>query len=972
MSIYLYNDRNSARWIGWNEPKFATCLQVFFRLCYGIFERMCLLRPDAYQEDDDYMLRSLICQIVFGYSSWQEPDIEANLFSQVNTEGLENVYNRYDTELNKLCKSFCKSDHTCYSDINDVLDELGYDPLEIEENGDVYSDADIKTFGRMFDLNWAKKRADVLDKLRIAFIPFKEDVIDYEPSTDYAPHQFFLKSKKCYSLSTLPINGYFSDNHLGNVYALARDNLIEYEEKNLYIYKTSNMPTASVDGFDLAYNEWEDKFYYNDDTEWGEIGNASIRSYIANKMMNGLESGSHQQNIRLKTWTERGLFDLDYYSNYITELDAYGAGLPKNPCYGRAEASEEEIESWGRRYNPATGEMDGDWKNAGWRGIIEIGEDLVMTEVGLSDEFDGVEIGYPLIVPTTTDEELLLIAQAQVEGDDSVIPQSAYTKAVAWAISRLNQDKDPFYNGDEEDEELRNIDSTKYTEEYNYFLDTTAHLVYTFSSGEYVVYHGYEHTVFHYNQGGEEFYGMYKYIDPSSNSHNTYYQDIQNSNLPILYLNQDKKFSNGTFSNYSNPKYTTFRVQGGTWHDSYIEVLLYPPSDPTYLEDPNTMRLYAMPNYIYGTDNNDDETSYPIHGFGATLPAKPIDGYFFRTTDKYIYEYDDSTNQWVKNEYVYFKTVTSIEYIYYTIERGSLSNSSSLSDITNGVYHPYTVLMQRDRGYGDKLHCEFTLTKELAVNTILPAIRYNLGEEKIFLKATVVPVGITVNSVGESTPSGTASIGTRYYQNALKTETQQGDDYNYCSIYEYKSSGWSEVFRVTSRDANTRNYQVYMYEAWGNHICTTSNSNYRYYLEMSSYANSSKEYLFEYSIYNDAFPMTTDTFGFTYENEEGSDTSLVIANTDNPREIEMLGDYFISISTDSVSGFQNAMQPNPAYMNTNSYQTGYPKYSERYFGQSSSGQYTWSYTDLLTGFQLVAKALIVDTGDYFMATKKYG
>ena len=141
---------------------------------------------------------------------------------------------------------------------------------------------------------------------------------------------------------------------------------------------------------------------------------------------------------------------------------------------------------------------------------------------------------------------------------------------------------------------------------------------------------------------------------------------------------------------------------------------------------------------------------------------------------------------------------------------------------------------------------------------------------------------------------------------------------------------------------------------------------------MSSYANSSKEYLFEYSIYNDAFPMTTDTFGFTYENEEGSDTSLVIANTDNPREIEMLGDYFISISTDSVSGFQNAMQPNPAYMNTNSYQTGYPKYSERYFGQSSSGQYTWSYTDLLTGFQLVAKALIVDTGDYFMATKKYG
>ena len=840
MSCYLFNDRDASRWDGWNEPKFSTCLQVFFRLCYGIFERMCLLRPDAYQEDDDYMLRVLICKVVFAYPN-NATDIEANLFSKINSVGLYGVYNRYDNALNTLCKSFCKADHTRYSGINEVLIELGYDEYTLEMDGSsVITDADIKTFGRMFDLNWAIRRADVLDKLRIAYIPIKEDVIDYETSTDYAPYQFFLKSTRCHSLSSLVLGEYFVKNQLETVYAAARDNLVEYAEANVYPYGIYEMPENAVDGFDLAYNAWTDTFYYNDDTAWQVILNNSFQSYITNKMLNGIEIDRtyHLQDFKHKKWTQRDLFDLDYYSEYIVELDAYGSGFP--------------------------------------------------------------------------------------------------------------------------------------AEEYNYFLDTATNLVYQYSGGEYVVFRGYDHTVFHYNKNGEEFYGMYQFIDTSNYAHNSDFQKIQSSTIPIIYLNQDKIFSNGSFSNYSNARYATFSISSSTWHKSYVEVQLYQPSTPTTLEQPDTMRMYALPTYIYGTDDNDYETSHSIRGYGATLPSNSIDGDFFRTTDFYIYTYNDSTNQWVKDTGYHFKTVTSVEYQYYSIGRGSLVNGSQTSsDIANGVYHPYTVLMRKSY---NTLQCEFTLTKELKVNDILPAIRYNLGEEKIFLKATVVPAAITVNAVGESTPISGGTVGSKYYQNALKTESQQGDDYNYCSIYEYQSfeyqsSRWVEIFRV--KNQNARTYTEYMYNAWGNHILTTTNSNYRYYLQISEPGYSSEEWLFEYSIYQNAYPFTTDSFGFKYDDEEGTETTLVVASTDNPREIEMLGDSFINLPY-YFHDFHYNMEPNDSYMEPNSYQNGYPLRSVHVFGQSQETPYSWNITDLLTGFQLVAKALIVDTGDYFMATKKYG
>ena len=826
--FYLYNDRNFAQWIGWDEPEFATCLQVFFRLCYGIFERMCLLRPESYQEDDDYMLRIMINKIIFAEDALHVgTDVEAHVFETIDSIGLYGVYNRYDNELNKLCKNFCKADHTLYSGINDVLEELGYNPLATS-GSEVVTDADIQTFDRMFDLNWAKRRADVLDKLTIAYIKFEEDVIDYPPTIDYVNHKFFLKFKKSKSIATKSIGSNLDQNDIGYTYAEARDNLTEYDELNIRIFGTDDMPRYANDGLDLAYNKWTDTFYRNNDGIWDEISNQSLRTYITNKILNGIEISDHFVNMRNKYWTERAFYALDG-SYYIIELDAYGSTIPS-------------------------------------------------------------------------------------EGS-------------------------------------------------GYFLNTSDNLVYQYSGEDNSVYHGYEYTVFHYNKNGVEFYGMYKYIDAGNSSHNSEFQEIQNSsNLPVQYLNQDKIFSNGSFSDYTTPKYATFRVISYDWSESYVEVQLYPPASPTSLEDPDTMRLYAMPYYIYGTDDDDYDTSYPIRGFGATLPARTIHGYFFNTTDNYIYDYDDSTGTW--EQYYHFKTVTSIDYKYYTIKRGSLPNGYGDISVSfaNGVYHPFTVDITTVRSYGE-LKCEFELTNELKINDILPPIRHNLGEEKFFLLATVVPAAITVDTVSENAPTASATEGSKYLQDSLKTD--QSADYSYCSIYEYKNGAWSEVFRV--KDTNAGSYATYMEKNWGNHILLSTNHNYEYYLELTGNSYS-REYLFEFDVYNNAFPITTDAFGFSYYDGDGTSTTLSILASDNPREIKMLGDSFIPYS----ATFQNSMIPPNAYYNPNSYPFYYPKATERYLGQSWGSQYNWGINTLLTGFQLVAKAMIIDTGDYFMATKKYG
>lgn len=135
-----------------------------------------------------------------------------------------------------------------------------------------------------------------------------------------------------------------------------------------------------------------------------------------------------------------------------------GDGTVQVSLKARRYASAEEIAEWGRRYNPATGEMDGDPKNAGWRGIITLANGDIMTEYGMSREFDGEEIGYPLIVPTTTDAELEIIAQAIIQDDESLITQAIEDKAVAWALDRIGDGLSPFYNGDAADEQIRVVE----------------------------------------------------------------------------------------------------------------------------------------------------------------------------------------------------------------------------------------------------------------------------------------------------------------------------------------------------------------------------------------------------------------------------------------------------------------------------------------------------------------------------------
>lgn len=135
-----------------------------------------------------------------------------------------------------------------------------------------------------------------------------------------------------------------------------------------------------------------------------------------------------------------------------------GDGTVQVSLKARRYATPEEIEEWGRRYNPETGQMDGDYKNAGWRGIIALENGSVMTEYGVSSEIDGVEIAYPLIVPTTTDAELETIAQAIIQEDDSLITQTIQDKAFDWALDRIAEDLSPFYNGDPSDEQYRVVE----------------------------------------------------------------------------------------------------------------------------------------------------------------------------------------------------------------------------------------------------------------------------------------------------------------------------------------------------------------------------------------------------------------------------------------------------------------------------------------------------------------------------------
>lgn len=123
----------------------------------------------------------------------------------------------------------------------------------------------------------------------------------------------------------------------------------------------------------------------------------------------------------------------------------------------RRDATAEELLQWGGRYNPATGKMNGDQKQAGWRGILSDGKGGVMTEVSTGVKIDGKEVEIPLIVPESTKEDLQRIAKI-ANGELTQIPDDLLEKALSFAKKRIAEGKSAFFNGDKEDESLRNID----------------------------------------------------------------------------------------------------------------------------------------------------------------------------------------------------------------------------------------------------------------------------------------------------------------------------------------------------------------------------------------------------------------------------------------------------------------------------------------------------------------------------------
>lgn len=122
----------------------------------------------------------------------------------------------------------------------------------------------------------------------------------------------------------------------------------------------------------------------------------------------------------------------------------------------RRDATAEDLLAWGKRFNPATGKMDGEQKQAGWRGVLSDGRGGVMTEVSVGTQINGKEVQIPLIVPESTEDDLKRIAQI-ANGELTEIPDDLMEKAVAFAKKRIAEGKSPFFNGDIEDERSRRV-----------------------------------------------------------------------------------------------------------------------------------------------------------------------------------------------------------------------------------------------------------------------------------------------------------------------------------------------------------------------------------------------------------------------------------------------------------------------------------------------------------------------------------
>ena len=139
---------------------------------------------------------------------------------------------------------------------------------------------------------------------------------------------------------------------------------------------------------------------------------------------------------------EPGKFLFSNVPHYLLELDK--GRVPAKYVEKQASAKA----PYGYRYNPKTKKFDGAPKFTGWRGPIKLHNGKVMTE--FSTTVDGREI--PMIVPTTTDDDIKQI-QANIK-NGTPIPQHIFDKAINFARQRVKAGKDPFYNGDKEDQTL--------------------------------------------------------------------------------------------------------------------------------------------------------------------------------------------------------------------------------------------------------------------------------------------------------------------------------------------------------------------------------------------------------------------------------------------------------------------------------------------------------------------------------------
>lgn len=72
-----------------------------------------------------------------------------------------------------------------------------------------------------------------------------------------------------------------------------------------------------------------------------------------------------------------------------------------------------------------------------------------MTELSMGVEMDGKEVLLPLMVPTLTKEEINFLANNNVVGNPSIVPQSIKDKAIAHARKRISENKSPFMTSDD-------------------------------------------------------------------------------------------------------------------------------------------------------------------------------------------------------------------------------------------------------------------------------------------------------------------------------------------------------------------------------------------------------------------------------------------------------------------------------------------------------------------------------------------